>query len=162
MVQPRAGQGAVQLALRLPPEVRDRVKKAADKNGRSINSEILATLEMAYPADEFDEALFMVQFVRPIFSKQVLSQKDRDERHSMLEQANNYLSQFEEADFRLSLANVDGKEQLTFLRALTKEQAEAAYDEARATTSESEYWKEFEKALPQKSRKKAKKDHNSG
>lgn len=45
MVQPRAGQGAVQIALRLPPELRDQIKSVADQNGRSINSEIISRLE---------------------------------------------------------------------------------------------------------------------
>lgn len=140
--------------LRLPEGMRDRIKLQAERNNRSMNAEIVATLEIAYPADKFDEALFMVQFVRPIFSKQVLSQKDREERNTMLVQANDYLSRFEEADFRLSLANVDGKERLTFLRVLTKDQAEAAYDEALST--DSAYWKEFQDALPTASEKEVK------
>lgn len=35
--------------LRLPDGMRDRIKEAAARNGRSMNSEILATLEQAYP-----------------------------------------------------------------------------------------------------------------
>ncbi|MFC4624231.1 Arc family DNA-binding protein [Daeguia caeni] len=49
MVQPRAGQGTVQIALRLPPDLRDRIKEAAEKHGRSINSEIINTLNAFYP-----------------------------------------------------------------------------------------------------------------
>ena len=45
MVQPRAGQGAVQIALRLSPELRDAIRAVADKNGRSMNSEIVRRLE---------------------------------------------------------------------------------------------------------------------
>ncbi len=50
MVQPRAGSGTVQIALRLAPDLRDRIKAAADRNGRSVNSELIATLEEQYPA----------------------------------------------------------------------------------------------------------------
>lgn len=49
MVQPRSGQGSVQIALRLPPSLRDRIRDAAEKNGRSMNSEIVSTLEQVYP-----------------------------------------------------------------------------------------------------------------
>lgn len=38
-----------QYQLRLPPGLRDRIKSAADGNGRSMNAEIVATLEEAYP-----------------------------------------------------------------------------------------------------------------
>jgi len=36
--------------LRLPDGLRDRIKFAADQNGRSMNSEISGTLEKKYPA----------------------------------------------------------------------------------------------------------------
>ena len=35
--------------LRLPDGMRDRIKVAASRNGRSMNAEIVATLETAYP-----------------------------------------------------------------------------------------------------------------
>lgn len=38
-----------QYQLRFPPGLRDRIKAAADGNGRSMNAEIVATLEDAYP-----------------------------------------------------------------------------------------------------------------
>lgn len=129
----KAGRGSEQVMIRLPEGMRDRIKLQSEKNNRSMNAEIVATLEYAYPADKFDEAFFMVEFFRPILSMPVLSPKDKEERRSKVEKANDYLSQFEEADFRLSLANVDGKEHLTFLRAFTKEQAKSVYDEAIAT-----------------------------
>ncbi|MBX4873258.1 Arc family DNA-binding protein [Rhizobium bangladeshense] len=36
--------------LRLPDGMRDRIKAQADKNNRSMNAEIIATLEREYPA----------------------------------------------------------------------------------------------------------------
>lgn len=51
MVQSRAGiPGTVGLVVRMPENLRDRIKAAADANGRSQNSEIVATLEEKYPA----------------------------------------------------------------------------------------------------------------
>ncbi len=38
-----------QFNLRLPDGMRDRIRAAADRNGRSMNAEIVATLEAAYP-----------------------------------------------------------------------------------------------------------------
>lgn len=57
MVQPRAGTGGVvQIALRLPVEMRDKIKEAAFISGRSINSEILARLEASFaPATSLGE-----------------------------------------------------------------------------------------------------------
>ena len=49
MVQSRSGGDVVQIALRLPGHLRDRIRAASDRNGRSMNSEIVATLEDAYP-----------------------------------------------------------------------------------------------------------------
>jgi len=53
MVQGRTGTGnVVPLMVRVPEDLRDRIKTAADANGRSQNSEIVATLEEKYPAPE--------------------------------------------------------------------------------------------------------------
>ncbi len=52
--------------LRLPDGMRDRIKHAAEKNNRSMNAEILATLEENYPeADGFDA---LMSVLRPIVS----------------------------------------------------------------------------------------------
>lgn len=53
MVQPRAGQGAVQIALRLPANLRDRLREAAERSGRSMNSEIVSQLEQFFELDDF-------------------------------------------------------------------------------------------------------------
>jgi hypothetical protein len=44
------------MGLRLPDEIKDRVKAAALANRRSLNSEILVALERQYPADETKKA----------------------------------------------------------------------------------------------------------
>lgn len=41
----KAGRGSDQFPLRLPDGLRDRIKAEADKNGRSMNAEIVARLE---------------------------------------------------------------------------------------------------------------------
>lgn len=46
----KAGRGSDQFMIRLPDGMRDRIKAAADANGRSMNAEIVATLEDQYPA----------------------------------------------------------------------------------------------------------------
>ena len=50
----RKPQGTVQIALRISPSLRERIKFAADENNRSVNSELVATLEEKYPAPTFD------------------------------------------------------------------------------------------------------------
>jgi hypothetical protein len=42
-------KATVQIALRISPELRERVKSAAENNNRSVNSELTATLEEKYP-----------------------------------------------------------------------------------------------------------------
>ncbi|MBA4774327.1 MAG: Arc family DNA-binding protein [Rhizobiales bacterium] len=151
--------------LRLPEGMRDRIKLQAERNNRSMNAEIVATLEIAYPADKFDEALFMVQFVRPILDAG-FSKKHKEERHTLLKKANDYLSQFEEVDYRLSLIYVDQQgERLIFLRPPTKEQSEADLaatedDSERQPARDSDYWRTFGEALPTPSEKKAKKEND--
>lgn len=44
------GRESDKFMLRLPDGMRDRIKAAADANGRSMNAEIVATLEEKYPA----------------------------------------------------------------------------------------------------------------
>lgn len=47
----KAGRGSDQFMLRLPEGMRDRIKFAADSNGRSMNAEIVSALEAAYPQE---------------------------------------------------------------------------------------------------------------
>lgn len=45
----KVGRGADQFPLRLPEGLRDRIKAAAEKNGRSMNVEIVTVLEEKFP-----------------------------------------------------------------------------------------------------------------
>lgn len=47
---PRAALDAIKTGLRLPPDLRKKIKKAAKLNDRSANSEILVALYTAFPA----------------------------------------------------------------------------------------------------------------
>ena len=50
MVQRRIGKGStVGIMVRLPEDLRDRIRSAAETSNRSMNSEIVGTLERAYP-----------------------------------------------------------------------------------------------------------------
>lgn len=57
MTQDSKPQGTVQIALRISPDLRERVKVAADANNRSVNSELTATLEEKYPSPREDMEL---------------------------------------------------------------------------------------------------------
>ncbi|TJZ91604.1 Arc family DNA-binding protein [Paracoccus gahaiensis] len=50
----KAGRGSDQFMLRLPEGMRDRIKLSADRNSRSMNAEIVATLDKAYPAADYE------------------------------------------------------------------------------------------------------------
>ncbi|MGY6697874.1 MAG: Arc family DNA-binding protein [Roseinatronobacter sp.] len=49
-MQDSPSQSQDKFIIRLPDGMRDRIKSAADSNNRSMNAEIVATLEKAYPA----------------------------------------------------------------------------------------------------------------
>ncbi|MGX1587351.1 Arc family DNA-binding protein [Brevundimonas diminuta] len=57
-----------QYMLRLPDGMRDRIRAAAEANGRSMNAEIVAALSEKFPEPvdpELDELLAKVQKLRP-------------------------------------------------------------------------------------------------
>lgn len=56
MEELRPGRESEQFNVRFPPGMRDRIKLAADRNGRSMNAEIIATLAQHYPAPRTDVA----------------------------------------------------------------------------------------------------------
>lgn len=54
MTELRPGNGADAFNVRLPPGMRERIRAAADRNGRSMNAEIVATLSERYPSPRAD------------------------------------------------------------------------------------------------------------
>ena len=54
MEELRPGRDSDQFNVRFPPGMRDRIKAAADRNGRSMNAEIIATLAHHYPPPRAD------------------------------------------------------------------------------------------------------------
>lgn len=50
----RPGRDSDQFNVRFPSGMRDRIKLAADRNGRSMNAEIIATLAEHYPPPRAD------------------------------------------------------------------------------------------------------------
>ena len=44
----RPGRGSDQFPLRLPPGLRDRIKEHADRQGRSMNAEVVSRLEESF------------------------------------------------------------------------------------------------------------------
>lgn len=71
--------------LRLPDGMRDRIKQAAERNNRSMNAEIVATLEDKYPvAFSFD--VFNQEWLAPI-----LLAKDKSLKEHLAAKANQYL-----------------------------------------------------------------------
>ena len=55
MTDDKAGIGQVQIALRISPDLRSRIKDAAERNNRSVNSELTAALEERYPAPTYGD-----------------------------------------------------------------------------------------------------------
>lgn len=86
----KPGRASDQFALRLPDGMRDRIKAAADANGRSMNAEIVATLEENYPAPKLPgpTATDLAEIMEHIFSS--ASEADQDAR---LDDANRVLNE---------------------------------------------------------------------
>lgn len=68
----KPGRGSDQFPLRLPPGMRDQIKRIAEENGRSMNSEILDVLREYFPEepsleeliDEFGYAVAMLKEIQ--------------------------------------------------------------------------------------------------
>lgn len=56
--------------LRLPDGMRERIKAAAEANNRSMNAEIVLTLEEAYPSPLYDDPEQMIHLVDSLESIQ--------------------------------------------------------------------------------------------
>lgn len=59
---PYPSQNQDKFVLRLPDGMRDRIKAAAEKNNRSMNAEIVATLEAIYPEPDVNVDMFIDLF----------------------------------------------------------------------------------------------------
>lgn len=57
MVQDSPSRKQDQFIVRLPDGMRERIKSAAEANNRSMNAEIVATLEEKYPAPDPKQAI---------------------------------------------------------------------------------------------------------
>jgi hypothetical protein len=55
MVQDTPSRHLDKIVVRLPDGLKERIKKAADANKRSVNQELVTTLEAAYPAPDPDD-----------------------------------------------------------------------------------------------------------
>lgn len=58
---PFPSQNQDKFVLRLPDGMRDRIKAAAEANSRSMNAEIVHTLEQAYPPEQEDPVDVLLQ-----------------------------------------------------------------------------------------------------
>ncbi|WP_037471607.1 Arc family DNA-binding protein [Sinorhizobium fredii] len=52
--------------LRMQADLKERIKAAAERNGRSMNAEIVATLEDAYPDPQFLEEISLIDEIEDI------------------------------------------------------------------------------------------------
>lgn len=58
------GRDSDKFMLRLPDGMRERIKAAADRHNRSMNAEIVATLEEAYPALVDEQRTTLIEICR--------------------------------------------------------------------------------------------------
>lgn len=77
MKSSKTGRGSDQFPLRLPDGLRGRIKDAADKNNRSMNAEIVSTLEEKFPPPT------TLDFERTI--KRIIGTKNPEVRKTLFE-----------------------------------------------------------------------------
>lgn len=90
------GRGADQYTVRFPDGLRDRIKVAADENNRSMNAEIVATLEEKYPKPNPISLSERMQMITLDIAEMPIGE-ERDQlwsafRESLLEMADRVLS----------------------------------------------------------------------
>ncbi|WP_187969219.1 Arc family DNA-binding protein [Aquibium microcysteis] len=79
-------EAAERFQVRMPPGLRDRIKAAADANSRSMNTEIVATLDEKYPATiELDQDEFAERWLFPIIQT---PDEDVERRAALIAKAN--------------------------------------------------------------------------
>lgn len=85
---------AERFQIRLPPGLRDRIKATAEANGRSMNTEIVSTLEEAYPDPlQFMEELKFLDEIDEIQRK-----LDRIRAAQLAEASRNFSKEFIDAN----------------------------------------------------------------
>lgn len=85
---------AERFQIRLPPGLRDRIKATAEANGRSMNTEIVSTLEDAYPdPQQFMEELKFLDEIDEIQRK-----LDRIRSAQLAEASQNFTQEFIDAN----------------------------------------------------------------
>lgn len=98
--------------LRLPDGMRDRIKAAADASNRSMNAEIVATLEEKYPGSDFDLGGFITEW-----SKRLNETNDPLLINSMTATANKQL-EAASSEWRLETSIVGGNIAVRFVNAV--------------------------------------------
>lgn len=81
-------RGSDQFVVRFPEGLRERIKVTAEENGRSMNAEIIATLEEKYPAPVSTERL---EDVLKFWAPRILSEQDAAERARLIRGVNSVL-----------------------------------------------------------------------
>ncbi|NEH87748.1 Arc family DNA-binding protein [Rhizobium leguminosarum] len=91
--------------LRLPAGLRERIKEAATRNGRSMNAEIVSTLEVAYPPKTID-----IENLTDFLSS-LASEAPHEERLAYIDQVNEAMAKMKEP----WTVHVDPLGEVTFL-----------------------------------------------
>lgn len=80
MAQDTPSRKLDQYIVRFPDGLRDRIKAAAEENKRSMNAEIVATLEEKYPAPQGDPVRELLELIE----NELAARADHGERQAFL------------------------------------------------------------------------------
>lgn len=113
MSNSKPGRGSDQFPLRLPDGMRERIKTAADRNGRSMNAEIVSTLEEAYPAPIKDFPLSFMDWMADALQTLLETAPYETFRHEMIK-ANAIIRASGMKDQGFFVFNEGGEQKLDF------------------------------------------------
>lgn len=95
-----------QFMLRMPDGMRDRIKRVAEANGRSMNAEIVAALEESFPSPARLEELYAAEIVE--WSNRIFEAQTDDEADRLVDEANQWLVDIGLTETRFVMINMEG------------------------------------------------------
>ncbi|WBU51877.1 Arc family DNA-binding protein [Paracoccus sp. SCSIO 75233] len=102
------GRESDKFMLRLPDGMRDRIKAAAEGSGRSMNAEIVATLNEKYPAEE-PSYRNLLSMTLDFLIVEGLTDKTTDDKEELLARLDNLPAELrEDTAGRLTKGIIDG------------------------------------------------------
>lgn len=91
--------------VRMPADLRDRIKERAEGRGRSMNSEIIATLKEEYPSPAEIEELYAAEIIE--WSNKIYAAMGTEREQMFLDMANEWLDDMDIKEIKFAIMELD-------------------------------------------------------